>query len=146
MLPPNEKYWNTWNILIESMGIEVVTKNHLQAPRTMFLLQINLKITIWKLQIFYTVYLLRHSHVICMRSYFIYMYPYAIRMSLVCTHMSSVCHSYVLVGHSHVLVCHPYVLWMYSYIILMSLARTCMSSVCDSSVVLPRTLKSVWRF
>ena len=49
------------------------------------------------------------------------MYSYVIRMSLVCTRMSSVCHSYVLyvtrmslactrmsfVCHSYVLVCHP---------------------------------------
>ena len=43
-----------------------------------------------------------HSHVICMRLGFIYMYAYSIRMSLVCTRMLSVCHSYVL-------PCHPYV-------------------------------------
>ena len=46
---------------------------------------------------------------------------YVIRMSLVCTRMSSVCHSYVL-------VCHPYV-------ILMSLVCTGMSSVCHSDVI-----------
>ena len=34
------------NILIKSMGIEVVAKNHLQPPKTMFLPQIILKITI----------------------------------------------------------------------------------------------------
>ena len=46
-----------------------------------------------------------HSHLICVRSCFIYMYLYAIRMSLVCTlctRMSSVCHSYVLVCNSYV--------------------------------------------
>ena len=46
---------------------------------------------------------------------------YVIRMSLVCTRMSSVCHSYVL-------VCHPYV-------ILMSLVCTRMSTVCHSDVI-----------
>ena len=45
------------------------------------------------------------------------MYSYFIRMSLVCTRMSSVCHSYVL-------LCHPHVAGMYSYVIRMSL-------VCD---------------
>ena len=39
---------------------------------------------------------------------------YVIRMSFICTPMSSVCHSYVL-------VCHPYVTRMYSYVIRMSL-------------------------
>ena len=34
------------NILIKSMGIGLVTKNHLQPPKTMFLPQIILKITI----------------------------------------------------------------------------------------------------
>ena len=42
------------------------------------------------------------------------MYSYVIRMSLVCTRLSSVCHSYVL-------VCHPCVTRIYSYVILMSL-------------------------
>ena len=34
-----------------------------------------------------------------MRLYFTYMYAYATRMSVVCTCMSSKCHSYVLVCH-----------------------------------------------
>ena len=42
------------------------------------------------------------------------MYSYVIRMSLVCTHMPSVCRSYVL-------VCHPGVTRMHSYVICMSL-------------------------
>ena len=57
---------------------------------------------------------------------------HVIRMSLVCTRMLSVCHSYVLichlyvtrmssVRHSYVLVCHPYVTRMYSSVIRMSL-------------------------
>ena len=78
-------------------------------------------------------------------------------MLLVCTRMSSVCHSYVLVClpyvtgmysyfirmslvctrmssvcHSYVLVCHPYVTRMYSYVFRMSLVCTRMSSVCHS--------------
>ena len=98
-----------------------------------------------------------HSHVICMRSFFIYMYTYAIRMSVVCTRISSVRHSYVLVCngmslactrvssafHSHVLLCHsyvlvcdPYVTLMHSYVIRMSLVCTRMSSVCHSYVLL----------
>ena len=44
------------------------------------------------------------------------------------THMSSVCHSYVL-------VCHLYVTRMYSYVIRMSLVCTRMSSVCHSYVL-----------
>ena len=71
------------------------------------------------------------------------MYSYVIRVRLLCTRMSSVCHSYVLVSHpfvtrmysyvilmslvissvyhSYVLVCHPYVTRIYSYVIRMSL-------------------------
>ena len=54
-----------------------------------------------------------HSYVTCM-------YSYVIRMSLVCTRMLFVCHSYVL-------ICHPYVTRMYSYVTRMSLACTHMS-------------------
>ena len=86
-------------------------------------------------------------------------------MSLVCTRMPSVCHSYVLVCHpyitrmysyvirmslvctrmssvchSYVLVCHPHVTRMYSYVIRMSLICTRRSSICHSYVVLPWTL------
>ena len=50
-----------------------------------------------------------------------YMHSYAIRMSVLFTRISSVCHLYVLVCHSYVLVCHPYVTRMYSYVICMSL-------------------------
>ena len=45
-----------------------------------------------------------------------------------CTRMSSVFHSYVL-------LCHSYVTRMYSYVIRMSLERTRMSSVCHSYVL-----------
>ena len=48
-------------------------------------------------------------------------------MSLVCTRISSVCHSYVLVCQSY--VTHAYVTRMYSYA----------TSVCHSHVVLPWT-------
>ena len=57
-----------------------------------------------------------HPYVTCM-------YSYVMRMSLVCTCMSFVCHSYVL-------VCHSYVTRMYSYVIHMSLVCTRMSFVC----------------
>ena len=57
-----------------------------------------------------------HPYVTCM-------YSYVMRMSLVCTCMSFVCHSYVL-------VCHSYVTRMYSYVIHMSLLCTRMSFVC----------------
>ena len=59
-------------------------------------------------------------------------------MSLVCSLMSSLCHSYVL-------VCHPFVTRMYLYDILLllvfscmsylSLVRTCISSFCYSYVL-----------
>ena len=54
---------------------------------------------------------------------------HVIRVSLVCTRMSSACHSYVL-------VCYKYVTRMYLYVIRMSLVCTCMSSVCHSFMVL----------
>ena len=87
-------------------------------------------------------------------------------MSLVCTGISSVCRSYVLVCHpyffffflsayftriySYIIcmslvctrmssVCHPYVTRLYSYVTRMSLVCTSMSSVCHSPMVLPRT-------
>ena len=106
-------------ILIKSMGIEAVVKNHLQPPETMFLPQIILNITIKssKSLIQFNISFACHLYVICMGSYFIYMYSYAIGMSVVCTPMSSVCHSYVL-------VCHPYVTCMHSYVIRMSLVCT----------------------
>ena len=49
-------------------------------------------------------------------------------MSLTCTRMSSVCHSYIL-------KCHPYVTCIDSYIIRMSLVCTSMSSVCHSHLL-----------
>ena len=71
----------------------------------------------------------------------LYRFKY-IKLLLVCTHISSVCHSYVLVCirmslvctrmsliytrmssvcHSYVLVCHPCVTRMYPYVIRLSL-------------------------
>ena len=43
-----------------------------------------------------------HLHFICIYSYFFYMFSYVIRISVVRTRMSCVCHSYVLVYHSYV--------------------------------------------
>ena len=87
-----------------------------------------------------------HSHTVC--------------MSLVCTRMSSVCPSHLLVCHpyvtlmyfyvirmslvcirmssvchSHLLVCHLYVTHMYQYVIRISLVCTCMPSVCHSYIL-----------
>ena len=68
-----------------------------------------------------------HSNVIRMscHSYVIRMYSYITPMSLVCTRMPFVCHSYIIrtspVCHLYVLVCYPYVTRMYSYVIRMSL-------------------------
>ena len=102
----------------------------------MFLTQLILKTTIWKLQIVVQfnvscficmsivctrMSFVCHSNVFVCHSYVTRMYSYVIRMTLVCTRMSFVCHSYVLVCHSYVLVCHPYVTRMYSYVIRMSL-------------------------
>ena len=69
-----------------------------------------------------------HSHGICIRTYYIYMYSYVIRMSVVCTLMSSVCYLYVL-------VCNGMSLVLYSYFIRMSLAFIHVSSVCDSYIL-----------
>ena len=62
-----------------------------------------------------------HPYVTCM-------YSYVIRMSLVCTRISFICHSYVL-------VCHLYVTRMYSYVIRMSLVCTRMPFLCHSYVL-----------
>ena len=58
------------------------------------------------------------------------MYSYVIYMSLVCTRMSSACHSYVLVCHPYVTHMYSYVTRMYSYLTRMSLVCTRMSFVC----------------
>ena len=59
-------------------------------------------------------------------------------MSLGCTRMSSVYHSYVLVCHQYVTrmssVCHSHVLVCHPYVTRMSFACTRMSSVCHSYV------------
>ena len=103
-----------------------------------------------------------HLHAICIRSYFIYMYSYVIRMSLICARMSSVfthmcpyvismslvyhpyatrVYSFIIrisvVCQSYVIVCHPNVSRMYSYVIRMSLVCTHVigvSLVCHSNV------------
>ena len=54
-------------------------------------------------------------------------------ISLICTSMSSVYHSYVI---RMSLVCHPYITRMYSYVICMSLVCTRMSSICQSYVLI----------
>ena len=103
------------------MGIKVVAKNHSRPPKTMLLLQIILKITIYKLQILYMVhYFLCHSHVIC--------------ISFVCAHILSICTRISFVCQSHVLVCHPYVTRIYLFVIRMPLVCTRMSSLCHSYV------------
>ena len=74
-----------------------------------------------------------------MRLSFTHMCMYVIGMSVVCTRMSSVCHSshkclYVMVCHSYVLVCNPHVTRIYSYVIRMSTICSPMSPVCHSYV------------
>ena len=73
---------------------------------------------------------------------------YVIRMSILCTRVPLVCHSYVTHMYSYVIrvsflcvrkssVCigrHSYVTCMYSYVIRMSLVYTRMSPVCHSYV------------
>ena len=56
-------------------------------------------------------------------------YLHVIRMPLVRTRMSFVCHLYAL-------VCHPYVTRMYSYVIRISLVCIRISFVCHSYVIL----------
>ena len=71
-----------------------------------------------------------------MCSYVVYatrMYSNVIGMSLVCTGVSSVCHSYVVIYH-------PHVTRMYWCVICMSSVYTRMSSVCHWYVVLPGTI------
>ena len=83
-------------------------QNHSQSSKTIFLPRRILKTTIEKLQRYIyslTLFLMLfryHSNVICIslvcHSYLPYvprMDSYVIRLSLVCTRMSSVCHSYV---------------------------------------------------
>ena len=62
----------------------------------------------------------RHSYVFVCHPYVTCIYSYVIRMSLVSTRMSSVCHSYTRMSS----VCHSYVICMslvYSFVIRMSL-------------------------
>ena len=73
-----------------------------------------------------------YSYVLVCHLYVARIYSYVIRMSLVYTCMSSVCHSYVTVSH-------PYVTHMYSYVTGMSIVCTRMSSVCHLYVVIPWT-------
>ena len=61
--------------------------------------------------------------------------PHVITVSLACTCMSCVCHSYVL-------VCHSYVTRMYSNVIRMSLVCTRISFVCHSYVLLCHPYKT----
>ena len=115
------------------MGIGVVAKNHLQPPKTMFLPEnYNLKAPELLYGLIFIMPFAYHSHVICMHQFFIYMYSYAIRMSLVChsyvtcmyscvIRMSLVCTRMLSVCYSYVLICHPYFTRMYSYVIRMSL-------------------------
>ena len=60
---------------------------------------------------------------------------HVIRMSLVCTCMSPVSHSYILVCHPYVTHVYLYVIPMYTCVIRMSLVCTRMSSVCLSCVL-----------
>ena len=48
-------------------------------------------------------------------------HSYVIRMSLACTRISSVCHSYILLYHRYVTRMYLYVIRMYSYVTRMSL-------------------------
>ena len=137
------------NILIKGMGIGT-TKNHLQLPKTMFLPQKMLKITISNHQIRYTVKYSCYSHVIRMsvvftrlslvyHSYVLVCHPYVIRISLLC-HPYVICMCSCVIRVTRIsLVCYPYVTRMYSYVIRMSLVSTRMSSLCQPYVVSPWT-------
>ena len=54
------------------------------------------------------------TYVLVCHPYVTRLFSCLIRISLLCTRMSSICYSYVL-------ACHPYVTRMYSYVIRMSL-------------------------
>ena len=64
------------------------------------------------------------------------MYLYVIRMSFLCVHKSSLCTCMPFVYHSYLLECHSYVTRMYSYVTRVSLACTRMSSVCHLYVLI----------
>ena len=120
------------------MGIEVVAKNNLQTPKTMFLTQIILKKNdlrasdplcglIFPMSLCHLYALMFYLYVLVCHSYISHMCSYVIRKLLVCTRMLSVCHPYVF-------LCHPYVTHMYSYVI-------CMSLICGFTIkVLGETL------
>ena len=80
-----------------------------------------------------------HSYVRVCHPYITRMCSCVIRLSLVCTCMSSAYHSYVLiclsVCHSYVLIGHPYVTRMYCYVIRMPFVCIRMSFVCHSYVL-----------
>ena len=109
------------------MEIEVVAKNRLQPPKTMFLPQF------WKVRSkgckffirFNISYIIRMSFSCYLYALIFYLYVLVCRMSVVCTRMSSVCHLYLP-------ACHPYVTRMCSYVIRMSLVCIRMSSMWHS--------------
>ena len=98
-----------------------VTKNHLQPPRAMILPQTILKIRSDSSKSFI------QFNISCVSLNSFVCNLYVIRMSLLCTRMSFVCHSYMFVNYLCVLVCYSYI--------------TRMSFVCHSYVVLPSTNK-----
>ena len=69
------------------------------------------------------------------QSYVLLYHSYIIRMTLLCTCMSFICHSYVFINHLCALVCHSYVTHIYSYVNRMSLVCTRISLVCHSYVL-----------
>ena len=97
------------------MGIDVVAKNHLQPPKTMFLPQKVSENYDQKTpnSLYGLIFLMTYAF--HLYGLIFYMYSYVICMSVVFTRMSSVCHLYALVCHSYVLVCHLYVTRMWFY-------------------------------
>ena len=83
----------------------------------------------------YSYVFVNHLCVLLCHSYVTRIDYCVIRISIVFTSMSSVCHSYVLVCHSYVLECHPYVTLMYLSVVRMSLVYTRMLSVCHSYIL-----------
>ena len=63
------------------------------------------------------------------------MYLYVIHMLFLCVHKSSLCTCMPFVCHSYLLICQSYVTRMYSYLTRMSLVCTRMSPVCHSHVL-----------
>ena len=125
----------TKNLLHQHKAVfltQIVKNNDLKAPNPLCNLIFLMPFVCQSYVLVYHSYVVLHYYIIRMslvcHAYVTRMYSYVIRMSLVYTPMSFVCHSCVL-------VCRWYVTRMYSYVIRMSLVYTQMSFICHSYVL-----------